>query len=477
LNGGHRIGNYKPTWRTRDIAIGQQQERSAADQVQVVQQDRAVAQLQVQNAQSTLDFLLTGKLFGAALYEWMASVTESTYRFFLQQATSMAKLAALQLGFERQEVIPAYIKDDYWQPPTDGQTPDFSPPGTSGDPSNLHGLTGSARLLRDIYELDQYAFQTNQRKLQLSVSLSLSQLDSVAFQKFRSTGVLPFNITSELLDREFPGQYLRLVHSVKVSVVALIPPSYGVRATLSTVGNSYTVIGGETFQRVRVQRGPETIALTSPINASGFFEMDVQSDLLAPFEGMGMEAAWEFRMPRAANPIDYSTVADVLINMEYTALNSYDYEQQVLGSLSREVQLDRAFSLRQDFPDAWYDLHHPEAVELPDHPLTVKFEVLDEDFPPNLDPPLGIKQLALYFVPAKGISPRPVKLDHLSIDTTGMAASASAQADADGVISTRRGWNAPSGTPVGNWEMKLVDDAGRVTRGYFQNEDVTTSFL
>ncbi|HVR25359.1 MAG TPA: neuraminidase-like domain-containing protein [Candidatus Polarisedimenticolia bacterium] len=457
---------------TQDVAIGQQQERSAADQVQVVQQDRAVAQLQVQNAQSTLDFLLTGKLFGAALYEWMASVTESTYRFFLQQSTSMAKLAASQLGFERQEVIPEFIKDDYWQPPADGQTPDFSPPGTSGDPSNLHGLTGSARLLRDIYELDQYAFQTNQRKLQISVSISLTQLDSIAFQKFRSTGVFPFNITNELLDREFPGQYLRLVHNVRVSVIALIPPSHGIRATLSTVGNSYAVIGGDTFQRVRVQRGPETIAFTSPINATGFFEMDAQSDLLAPFDGMGLEAAWEFRMPRAANPIDYSTIADVLINLEYTALNSYDYEQQVLGNLSREVQLDRAFSLRQDFPDVWYDLHHAEAVELPDHPLTVKFEVQDEDFPPNLDRPLRIKQLALYFVPSKGVSPRPVELDHLSIDTPGMAPSANATADGDGVISTRRGWKAPTGTPVGNWELKLVDDTAKVTRGYFQNEDI-----
>lgn len=457
---------------TQDIAIGQQQIQTTSDQVQVVQQDRAVAELQVQNAQSTLDFLLTGKLLGVALYEWMASVTESTYRFFLQQSTSMAKLAALQLGFERQEVIPDFIKDDYWEPPSDGQTPDFSAPGTSGDPSNLHGLTGSARLLRDIYELDQYAFQTNQRKLQISLSISLAQLDPIAFQNFRSTGVLPFNITAESLDRVFPGQYLRLVHGVKTSVIALIPPSYGIRATLSTIGNSYAVIGGDTFQRVRVQSGPESIALTSPINATGFFEMDAQPDLLAPFEGIGAEAAWEFRMPRAANPVDYSTIADVLINLQYTALHDYNYEQQVLGSLSRQVSLDRAFSLRQDFPDAWYHLHHPESVEAPAQPLTVTFSVLDQDFPPNLVRPLRIQQLALYFVPAEDHNPQPVKLDHLSINTPGMPPSASAQADSDGIISTRRGWNAPTGSPVGDWELKLVDDPAQTTRGYFQSDEI-----
>jgi hypothetical protein len=88
--------------------------------------------LQVQNAQATLDFLLNDKLFGAPLYEWMASVMQSTYRFFLQQATSMAKLAALQLSFERQEVLPSFIRDDYWEPPSDGQTPDFNAPAASG---------------------------------------------------------------------------------------------------------------------------------------------------------------------------------------------------------------------------------------------------------------------------------------------------------------------------------------------------------
>jgi hypothetical protein len=187
---------------------------------------------------------------------------------------------------------------------------------------------------------------------------------------------------------------------------------------------------------------------------------------------MGLESAWEFRMPRATNPLDYSSIADVLINIDYTALHSYDYEQQLLSCLSREISLDRAFSLRQDFPDAWYDLHHPEAAESPAQPLTVTFDVLDQDFPPNLVRPLRILQLVLYFVPAEGLSPQPVRLQHLTINTQGTTPSAAAQADSDGAISTRRGWNAPTGSPVGEWELQLVDDPAKTTRGYFEKEEV-----
>ena len=51
--------------------------------------------------------------------------------------------------------------------------------------------TMSARLLQDIYQLDQYAFITNSRKLQLTKTLSLAQVTPSEFQSFRETGVIP----------------------------------------------------------------------------------------------------------------------------------------------------------------------------------------------------------------------------------------------------------------------------------------------
>ena len=70
------------------------------------------------------------------------------YSFFLQQATAMAKLAENQVAFERQEVPAAYIQTDYWEAPGDMGAGG----GETGSSSDRRGLTGSARLLQDIYK-------------------------------------------------------------------------------------------------------------------------------------------------------------------------------------------------------------------------------------------------------------------------------------------------------------------------------------
>jgi hypothetical protein len=47
-------------------------------------------------------------------------------------------------------------------------------------------------------------------------------------------------------------------------------------------------------------------------------------------------------MPKAANPLDYRTIADVLITLEYTALQSSTYRQQVIQQLNAAINAERA---------------------------------------------------------------------------------------------------------------------------------------
>ncbi|MFC3885576.1 hypothetical protein ACFOU2_19730 [Bacillus songklensis] len=139
------------------------------DHVRVAEREQRIAEIQKENAEATVDFL-TNKFTNVKLYDWISRVLESIYSFFLQQATSLAKLAVNQLVFERQEIPPDLIQDDYWGAVDDG--------GTIGtvQRTNRYGLTGSARLLRDIHQVDEYAFETNKRKLQLTKTISLSRL-------------------------------------------------------------------------------------------------------------------------------------------------------------------------------------------------------------------------------------------------------------------------------------------------------------
>ncbi|RCJ42353.1 hypothetical protein A6770_35085 [Nostoc minutum NIES-26] len=468
-----------------DIAISDNQIKVTKARVGIVGQEKFIAQLQATNAQDIVKYLegriienpkLTNTLkltveqfqLTAELYDYIRNVLQGVYRYFLQQATAIAKLAENQLAFERQEVPPTYIQSDYWSVPINDTT--NSNPNTATP--DRRGLTGSARLLQDVYQLDQYAFTTNKRKLQLTKTFSLASLAPVEFQQFRETGVILFSTPMELFDRDFPGHYLRLIRRVRTSVIALIPPTQGIKATLSTVGITRVVVGPDVFQTIPIRRDPEFVALSSPTNATGLFELEsLQPDFLVPFEGNGVDSSWEFRMPKAANQFDYRTIADVLITIEYTALNSNDYRQQVIQTLNPNLSSDRPFSFRNHFADQWYDLNNPEQIKTP---MKVKFQTFREDFPPNVET-LKIQQVLLYFVRAseKTFEIPTTELrftERVNQGTVGGSATA-----IDGIISTRRGnagsWTAMiSKSPVGEWELTLPNT--EEVKKHFQDEEI-----
>ena len=56
-----------------------------------------------------------------------------------------------------------------------------------------------------------------------------------------------------LFDREFPGHYLRLVRSVSWSIVALLSPGRGLRATAAASGVSRTVVARGPFDTVTLR--------------------------------------------------------------------------------------------------------------------------------------------------------------------------------------------------------------------------------
>jgi hypothetical protein len=457
----------------QDIRISNQQIRLAQDRVRVVGQERVIAEMQAEHADVTAEFL-ANKFTNAELYEWMSQVLEDVYSFFLQQATAVARLAENQLAFERQQLPPAFIQSDYWEAPLGMEIGGI----TDGATSDRRGLTGSARLLQDIFQLDQYAFETDRRKLQLTKTISLARLAPAEFQRLRESGVLRFNTPMDMFDGDFPGHHLRLIKSVRTSVIALIPPTEGIKATLSTTGISRVVIDiGMVFQTTEVRRPPESVALSSPINATGLFELTPQTgEMLLPFEGMGVDTAWEFQMPKAANQFDYRAIADVLLTIEYTALNSFAYRRQVIQELDNIISADRPFSFRQEFADAWYDLNHPELIDSPDEQMIVTIETRRQDFPPNIDE-LRIQQVVLFFARKEGSAFEVTA--GLTFTPTGGSPIGGNTTSIDGIASTRRGnassWDNMIGkTPVGSWRLDLManlSDGQSVTEA-IRKEDI-----
>jgi hypothetical protein len=379
-----------------DISISNQQVKVAMDNVRIVTQERQIAQLNTDHAQASLDFL-RNKFTNAELYNFMGGVLERSYNYMLNLGTALARTAEKQLYFERQEQAGPFILDDYWESPSTG----FST-SLSAATVDRRGLTGSARLLVDITRLDEFAFETNKRKLQLTKVISLAQNFPAEFQSFKETGILRFSLTNRLFDYDFPGHYLRLINSVKTTVIGLVPVYDQVKATLSADSISYTVIGGTIFQKIPIKRlEVDSVALTSANNATGVFDLQqIQNELLNPFEGMGIESRWEFKMPQFSNRLDYSNIADILFTVEYTALDSFQYRNNVLQDLDNELTFNRGFSVKNNFPDQWYDL-----AEMQPGPLTfsVELQLKREMFPQGIfNLQISGTPFVLYFVREDG---------------------------------------------------------------------------
>jgi hypothetical protein len=194
------------------------------------------------------------------------------------------------------------------------------------------------------------------------------------------------------------------------------PAGQGLRATLAGSGVSRVMTGGEVFRPVVVHRPPEIVALSSPVASVGVFELDAQSEMLLPFEAMGVETDWELQIPRAAN-------AD-----------------RVRGG-------DRLFSLKNDFPDEWYVAGNADGTT-----PTLTLAVGTNDFPSNLEN-VEVAEVVLYAAPLDGT---PVALGA----TLTHSGKGGAERGASGIISTRTA-NAPNWTqlrsqsPSGDWALTL----------------------
>jgi hypothetical protein len=233
------------------------------------------------------------------------------------------------------------------------------------------------------------------------------------------------------------------------------------------------VAGNRTFRETTIRRPPESIALASARDATGQFEFELQQniELLRPFEGSAVAGDWRFELPRAANHFDFQTIADVLLTIDYTARFSPDFRAQVVERLGRRFSADRAFSLRHELPDQWFDLNNPEQTLTP---MKIAFDTRRADFLPNLEE-LRVEQVVLFFVRRAGLS-FEVEVDGLFYTEEGDTVPAGGSATSiDGVISIRRGnasnWIPIAGKrPIGRWELALTDT--EALRNRFKDEEI-----
>lgn len=375
-------------------------ERSARQQARI-------AELEANFAAEKAEFLST-QFFNPQLWSFLAREIKKNYRTYLTYSTTAAWLAQRALEFER-GLIPNrrfalsgpntlgaglnVVNYDYFQP-------------------SLQGLLGADNLLRDIATLENEKFLNEQCKKQITKVISLANTAPFVFVQFLKTGILSFSTSLDEFDRDYPGHYQRRIRNVRINLFGLVGQE-GIKATLTCLGASQVVVKTfveesgllvPKFVEKTLRRPLESVALTNPHGGGiGPIPLVRNENILNPFEGMGVAAQWVFEMSTYANEIDFNTITDVQILIDYTALDDLDYRSEVIKRLPVTQSSIRPYSFCLQFSDACFHLKDSTRpigmIETADGtigPYTLVFHTRESDFPPN-QKKCRLKEAVVYF--------------------------------------------------------------------------------
>jgi hypothetical protein len=351
-----------------------QQTLAAQLRVKIAQDDLSTHTQQVANAQKVKDYL-TSKFTSQQLYGWMIGQVSSLYSQLYQLAYSTAKLAEVAYQRELSVTGSNYITFGYWD-------------------SLRKGLLAGDRLQLAVKQLERAYIDQNQREFEITRYVSLLLHDPAALIALKTTGECVVDLPEALFDTDYPGQYLRRLRDVSLTIPCVAGPYTSINCTLTLVSSKIrfdpsTGNGSASYPEKPVNTDPRfiynfgstaAIATSHAQDDSGVFSVNFRDERYLPFETAGAVSTWLISMPPGCNAFDFDTITDVIFKLSYTAryggdlLRSQAYAAAVLPSLAQQTAApslgaapaqtaqDRLFSLKHEFPTEWYGLLHPSGA-------------------------------------------------------------------------------------------------------------------
>lgn len=326
---------------------------------EIAQRELDSHQKQVENAKTVLDYMANQKFTSQDLYGWMVRDISSSYFACYQMAFAMAKKAERTFQFERGLTSSSFIQFGYWD-------------------SLRKGLLAGDRLHLALLQMQSAYADQNTRDYEISRDISLLLLDPLALIALKETGMCEVELHESFWDADYPGQYMRRIKSVALSVPCVVGPytSMNCRLTLlankirasNSVGDQYAENiedGDDRF--INNFAAVQSIATSHNLSDGGLFEINFHDERYLPFEGAGVVSRWRLEMPPENNAFDFETISDVILHLKYTAREGGDpLRQAARHALASGPQDDlvRFFSARHEFPAEWHAFLNPtETVE------------------------------------------------------------------------------------------------------------------
>jgi Tc toxin complex TcA C-terminal TcB-binding domain/Neuraminidase-like domain len=310
--------------------------------------------LQVEQSKEMYDHLKS-KFSNLQLYTWMSGELMKLYRQSYELAYDMAKQAQQAYYKELGVAGESIINFGHWE-------------------SSKKGLLSGEKLSLQLKQLDASYINNNIREYEITKHISLSLLDPLALLSLKNTSSCVFEIPEVLYDLDFPGHYFRRIKSVSISMPCIAGPFTSVSAKLSLEKHSLKIKAVDTTLK-EVLGYTESIVTSGAQNDSGVFELNFRDERYVPFEGTGANSTWRLELTSAIEQFDYSTIADVVMHVKYTARDGGDdVKEAVVLKVKKELALIKqdlgqkglnvAINMKHDMPNEWHMLKKNGTVDL-----------------------------------------------------------------------------------------------------------------
>lgn len=358
-----------------------------AAEIRLAISERELENHDIQMAQSDeAKEFMKNKYTNRDLYKWMITQISKIYFTSYQLAFDVARMAERAYGHELARENVNFIQFGHWD--------------------SLHkGLLAGERLQADLRRLEVSYLEQNKREFEITKHVPLSILSAEQLIELRENGSCDFFIPEVLYDLDHPGQYMRRIKSVRITIPGVTGPYTNVSAKLTLLssrtrkntstsgGYAYDDNEGSGDDRFSYNVGGiQSIATSSAQNDSGTFELNFQDERYLPFEGAGAISNWRLELGSANfRAFDFDTISDVILHVSYmareggesfkTAVNSdLQTSLNMLGDwlVVNAQPLQRLFSLKTHFPNALYQLFQDvDGVNYKE----ASFEIMQEHFP------------------------------------------------------------------------------------------------
>lgn len=460
IKGGYdrRMEDWELQTELAEKEIEQMTKQLAAAEIRLALSERELENHDLQMEQSSeIAGFMKDKYTSRDLYNWMITQISGLYFQSYQLAYDVARMAELSYKHELAQEDASFIQFGHWD-------------------SLKKGLLAGEKLQADLRRMEVAYLEQNKREFELTKHIPLSILSHTQLVLLRENGVCDIQIPEVMFDLDHPGQYMRRIKSVRLTIPSVTGPYTNVNAKLTLLSSkirkntkrpdSYVIEDANDDRFSHNVGGVQSIATSGAQNDSGTFELNFQDERYLPFEGAGAISTWRLELGSEYRQFDYDTISDVILHMSYMAREGGQAMKAGANAAIQEglnkfadvlatsdTGMQRVFSLKTHFPNSLHQLLQPISGQAYQE---TSLEIMQNHFPHFLSSKtldfLGDVQLMVK--QRDGIT---TTLTNISVTLTGVSAGAT------GPIAITNGDPLSVaaltiiGAPIDSWTLRLED--------------------